>query len=63
MPYCSPHQPPVFSRSVGLGSAASDLDFTSTLVVHVGLGASGHVWHTIKSLRYDHTGILTICGL
>ena len=60
MPYCSPRQLPVLYKSVGLDSAVSVLDSTSTLAVRVGLVASGHVWRTTKNLQHDHTGILII---
>ena len=56
MPYCSPRQLPVLYKSVGLDSAASVLDSTSTLAVRVGLGASGHACHITKNLQYDRTG-------
>jgi len=62
MPYYSPRQLPALSRSVGLDSAGSVLDSTSTLVVRVGLAVSGHAWHITKNLRHDHTGTSIISG-
>jgi hypothetical protein len=56
MPYCSPRQPPALYRSVGLASAVSVPDFTSTLAVRVGLVASGRAWRITKNRRHDHTG-------
>ena len=56
MPYYSPRQSPVLSRSVGLDSATSVPDSTFTLAVRVDLVASGHVCHITKNLRHDHTG-------
>ena len=60
MPYYSPRQPPALCRSVGLDSATSVLDSTSTLAVRVGLVASGRVWRITKNLQYGHTGTLII---
>jgi hypothetical protein len=62
MPYSSARQPPARYRSVGLDSAASSLDSTSILAVHVGLAASERVWRITKNLRHDHTGTSIISG-
>jgi hypothetical protein len=56
MPYCSPRQPTVLYRSVGLDSAGCVPDSTSTLAVRVGLVESGRAWRITKSLLHGRTG-------